>query len=380
VTTYSQAPSAVAATAWAEFPWEAIIDAVAPYYPIQFTPPPNNPVGITRIQLRKAFVGVFDICMSPSALSSLVGMIVDRLLVDDDEREEEDGSLYGRGRNDLHSDLSAEDKLEAAQDLVWVLMRDTTELANDNDAGAVTMIAPRSPGIHGSKIQCLEVDAVRLLSRALLALFQDSSKEVARLSRQQQQQEEEDPTQQHSLAKRTLDACRLLVSSLAQELEMADAGPSFPSQHRWDAFVAQPVESLAIAGLREPDRVSVAYLSCLAASGGYVQSLFKRNAIPLVASNPLSFAAHSTCSDPRLSVSSSKRALEGCSTRMSRHLLTFPRRFTASVPSSQRATHRWCTWPRNAVSSFTHIRPNPTELRPFRRCTNSSLVACRPHS
>ena len=40
------------------FPTVSIFDAVAPYYPIKFTPPPNDPYGITRDGLRDALMAI----------------------------------------------------------------------------------------------------------------------------------------------------------------------------------------------------------------------------------------------------------------------------------------------------------------------------------
>ena len=43
---------------WNSFPAATVLDAVAPYYPIRFTPPSNDPHGITRTDLRTALKSI----------------------------------------------------------------------------------------------------------------------------------------------------------------------------------------------------------------------------------------------------------------------------------------------------------------------------------
>jgi len=50
---------------WNSFPAATVLDAVAPYYPIRFTPPSNDPHGITRTDLRTALNSI--LCFPTSA-------------------------------------------------------------------------------------------------------------------------------------------------------------------------------------------------------------------------------------------------------------------------------------------------------------------------
>lgn len=235
-------------------PWDHVLEAVAPYYPIQFTPPPNNVHKITKVQLREALIAVFDRCANVDAFSDMVGMVLERIVSD------ADSDALGAGG--FPAALTIEEQHEAAQDLTWLLFGSADDRAAQpdhqvTDDGSAAATAAGSS--NSSKVRYLDVNSVRHLAKALIAIFHDASKEIVR------KPDPESPA--HRVAKETLGLCRHLVSVLARDCEATSKAPS--SLSHWSAFVEEPVRGLA-AQLHAPSRVSVAYLACLASSGGYV--------------------------------------------------------------------------------------------------------------
>lgn len=189
------------------FPTVSLFDAVAPYYPIQFTPPPNDKHGITRQGLQHALLvilscGGYD---EPGDRQSMLNLASGIIL----ERVEED-------------DSSAQDKLEAVQDLTVLL-------------GAPTSLSPES---------------VRELSHALIATHALGTEGVA--------------LGKVGPYKALADACRSLVSKVAADLEV--------DNDLWKVFVKETLQSDASLLATSPQsmrgRSTIAYLACLAASGG----------------------------------------------------------------------------------------------------------------
>lgn len=192
------------------FPTVAVFDAVAPYYPIQFTPPPNDKYGITRSGLQQALMGVlnnsdFDSKGDRESMLNLAcGIVLERLIPSSD------------------NDSTDEDKLEALQDLLLIL---------------------------GNRCHLLSPESVRELSNALIAAHSEGSSGAA-LGK---------TGPQKSIA----NTCRNLVSIIAAELETTDL---------WEVFVQEPIQSdltcLAISPESTKGRNTIAYFACLAASGG----------------------------------------------------------------------------------------------------------------
>lgn len=196
------------------FPWEQVLDTVSPYYPIQFTPPPNNIHQITNQQLRHALIHVFDSCQHQETVSSVLFMVLERILPEEGD------------------DVTLEEKCDALEDLDNLLF-----CRNDG-----------APMEVPTKLGLVDGNAVRHLSSALLSLFREASLQVVRAS---------DDSLSRLSGKRTVDACRRLVAKVARECETA----------HWDAFVGEPLQALS-RDLQEPSRISVAYMACLASCGG----------------------------------------------------------------------------------------------------------------
>lgn len=197
------------------FPVVDIFDAVAPYYPIQFTPPPNDKHGITRQGLQQALLAIltFGGYDKPgdrqSMLSLASGLIIER--IEDD-------------------DSTAQDKLEAMEDLTALL----------SEPAAASRMSPES---------------VRELSHALMATHTYAAEGVVASHRKQGS-----PHYCKALA----DMCRSLVRKVAAELEIHD--------DLWNVFVKETLQNnatlLATSPQSSKGRSTMAYLACLVASGG----------------------------------------------------------------------------------------------------------------
>ena len=71
------------------FPLTDVFDAVAPYYPINFTPPPHDNHGITQQGLRQALMGVltyfgYDEMAARNSIDTMLhlslGIVLERLI------------------------------------------------------------------------------------------------------------------------------------------------------------------------------------------------------------------------------------------------------------------------------------------------------------
>lgn len=205
------------------FPNEDLFDAVAPYFPIQFTPPPNNVHGITREGLNSALLAV--LChtkMDKNAIKHkrmpmidlTIGLFLEQLVPM--EGEEPPSTL---------------DKLEASECLLHLLFSDT--------------------GTSGM-VQLLNAGTLRNLWDAIKRTHDESSMEIDRVG------------VEGANNKRLADHCRTLVSRLALELEM------LADKSLWDAFVLDPLLKQKQQIKTSPSRckLTIAYIACLTASGG----------------------------------------------------------------------------------------------------------------
>ena len=206
-----------------QFPIVNIFDAVAPYYPIQFTPPPNDVHGITRQGLHESLMAV--LCFTgydsfaagqDTMLNLTAGIFLERLIPLDND----DGT----------SPSSVDDKLDAIGDLMTLLFRDA------------------------SLCDLMSEHTVKELSTALLTTHAEAAS-VATIGGENGQKN-----------KALADACRNLVSKVASALEVSSQSVL------WDIFVHDTVRVWSPLLSSSPQslkgRSSIAYLACLCASGG----------------------------------------------------------------------------------------------------------------
>jgi len=206
-----------------KFPILNLFDAVAPYYPIHFTPPPNDVYGITRQGLHEALMAV--LCFkgydaleagNETMLNLSAGIFLERLINVDSE--------------DMNTPSSVDDKVEAIADLSSLLFRANTCLCDQ-----------------------LSEDTVRELSTVLFVTHAEAASGASSAG--------EDGRKYKVLA----DACRDLVSKVTYTLEVSTR-PAL-----WNVFVRDTVQTrcqvLSTSPQSSQGRSSIAYLACLASCG-----------------------------------------------------------------------------------------------------------------
>jgi Dos2-interacting transcription regulator of RNA-Pol-II len=204
------------------FPVSELFDAVAPYYPIQFNPPPNDAHGITRASLRQAVLKVLSCTFydhdrhdDDSMATLSCGLILETLIP-----PPEDGPP------------TPKEQFEALEDLQ-------------------TFLFATQGGIN-TETNCdkLDIDDIKLISDALLVVHETSSLAVSR---------GDDVVHAKALA----DLCRTMVAQVAVATERR------PNKNAWQVFVEGPVRQLAVRlDSSASGRVAIAYMACLASSGG----------------------------------------------------------------------------------------------------------------
>ena len=204
------------------FPTEDIFDAVSPYFPIQFTPPPNDVHGITREGLHNALISVltftkFDASVSKFNRRPIMSLSADLFLE----------SLLPAPEDDNPGPLDKQEALECLSALLF-------------------------PDDHSRAIDMMETRIAVSLSNALKATHDEASLGVAKGG------------QMGSENKALADSCRAFVSRIAFELEQSS------NKELWEAFVNRTLLSLApkIKDAPSSSKTSIAYIACLTSSGG----------------------------------------------------------------------------------------------------------------
>lgn len=221
------------ATKSSKFPITHIFDAVAPYYPIAFTPPPNDVHGITKSGLKKALLSVlaytgYDAFVVVDAqdaaavagpeqdtmLRLTLGIVLERIV----PPEEDDPT-------------TTFEKLEALKDLSEILFSTGSMTSNCDKLDAATHY-------ELAKVFMVVHDA------ASMTFGQGGGKDMQ--------------------AKELADLCRTIVAQIALDLEQAS------DKKLWETFVMEPLRILSSRILTSPSesRTAIAYVACLCASGG----------------------------------------------------------------------------------------------------------------
>jgi Dos2-interacting transcription regulator of RNA-Pol-II len=206
----------------ASFPRSEIFDAVAPYYPIQFNPPPNDSHGITRKSLRQAVVRVLSCSYydegrhyDDNMASLACGLMLEAMVP-----LPEDGPL------------TYQEQFETLEDLQTFLL--STRGAD-----------------HETNCDQLDQTEIKRVAEALLSVHETSSLAVSR--------GEENP-----LVKAIAELCRTVVAQVAVSLER-----NTKCTAQWEAFAQEPILVLSMKqDSTASGRIATAYLAALAASGG----------------------------------------------------------------------------------------------------------------
>ena len=220
------------------FPNEDFFDAVAPYYPIQFTPPPNNIHGITREGLHTALTSVLTFTAmdegarryrKPTMMSCSFNLFLEQL-------------LPGQPEEDSTSTLEKLEGLECISNLFF-----PTSKKEIKRLGEFSM---------ESECTNLTFEEVRNLSTALITTHHEASVGTTNESGDLRDQN-----------KTLAENCRSLASIIAMELEKHSKNGT---QRLWDRFVSEPLEKEMKKLELTPAyaKTSIAYGASLAASGG----------------------------------------------------------------------------------------------------------------
>mmetsp|Transcript_17018 Transcript_17018/g.19065 ORF Transcript_17018/g.19065 Transcript_17018/m.19065 type:complete len:991 (-) Transcript_17018:2749-5721(-) len=215
------------------FPNEDFFDAVAPYYPIQFTPPPNNIHGITRENLHSELISVLTFTKmdgpgrlhrKPTMLGCSINLFLEQLLPGQADEE----------------NPTALEKLECMECISSLLFPDDQKERND--------------GNMENECVNLTFDEVRNLSMALIATHDEASVNVSHGG---------DISDQ---CKVLAETCRNFASRVARELEQSSKSGS----GLWEIFVSESLDKEGKKLKLTPAfaKTSIAYEASLAASGG----------------------------------------------------------------------------------------------------------------
>lgn len=204
------------------FPARDVFEAVAPYYPVQFTPPPNDIHGITRQSLHAALMAILcevrlgQASGPESMLNLTAGIFIERLCPPED-----DGTT-----NSTSADI-----LEAVQDLDRLLFRGTDSYCDQLDESTLRTLATALFSAH---------------TKASFGDFESDGNATK--------------------TKTAADECRNLVSKVALHLE------SGICEKLWAIFVLDTIRThssvLASSPQSNQGRASIAYIAALAACGG----------------------------------------------------------------------------------------------------------------
>lgn len=203
------------------FPVLEFFDAVAPYYPIQFNPPPNDAHGITRAALRQAVLRVLSCTFYDHDHDNCMASLSCGILLESLVPPPEDGPL------------TFKEQIEALEDLQTFLFA--------------------TQGID-KETNCDKANAeeIKHIADACLTVHEASCLTVSRRG--------DDAVTAKTLA----DLCRVVVARVAVATERRS------SKDAWQVFVELPVRKLSarLEYSSMSDRVAIAYMACLASSGG----------------------------------------------------------------------------------------------------------------
>ncbi len=240
------------------FPFMSIFDAVAPYYPIKFTPPKNDPWKITREALQNALMSVFTchiyddktfVDISSYGDENMIALAVQLVL------ERLAPSQYG----DEGEDITALDQIEALHDLSTLIIA-----PQQNDA--IHDWDERRNKRQQNILKSLSIPIMTELSSTLLRCHEHAS--TLSISSTNEGGEEE--------KKQLARSCRSILHNLVRELEKQskiqgdnESGKSLESL--WLCLVSDQISDLSTVILSSPQskkgQVAINYVALLSASG-----------------------------------------------------------------------------------------------------------------
>ncbi|KAL7545756.1 hypothetical protein ACHAWF_009108 [Thalassiosira exigua] len=240
------------------FPSVEMFDAVAPYYPVQFTPPKNDPHGITRGRLQGALMDV--LCergaiyrIPPVSKETNEGEYAQENMITLSARmflerlEPPKSSDYDPPSNGSESEVG--DKLDAVRDLSSLLLSQPSSSESEATANPMDQQLP-------SNATRLRPDFVSELSSSMARAHEEAASSDA-------------TSLAASIRKFSASLSHSLESSMENTKDQNGATNTAPL---WEAFVVHIVRHLTPILGSAPQgmhgRASTAYLASLAAEGG----------------------------------------------------------------------------------------------------------------
>ena len=251
-----------------EFPITELFDAIAPYYPVRFTPPPNDIHGITRLGIHTALFQLFtwhtkhdpqqDSVPESNMTTLATRLVLDRLappsaLDPYGQDEEEDGA---------EEIPTVQDQLEALDDLTHLLLLPLVQDMDEKDdtTSNTTTIRDIHPALSNL------TPTVLTEMRTIVSYCQNDSASKANPATSPSQEE----SQQYQAL---TNQCRTFCTRLAHDLEVYQTRSSLPhSKTFWNLWVRHPLETLGNTIATSPQsfkgRMATAHVASLAACGG----------------------------------------------------------------------------------------------------------------
>ena len=243
-------------------------DAVVPYYPIQFQPPPNNNIyGITRSSLRQAIMRIVSCTIydTHQESDSHIGM---KTIVD---------SVYRYGRSDdddtdtsmsqLTCQLLLDCLLPSPNDEEPLTYMEQVEILEDLEQFLFTAHSRKARNgndVSLSNLEMLQVTHQKEVAEALMIVHEKSSLAVSRNSNSSNNNKADTND-----AKRLTDLCRSMITKIAVATERVPFHKHI-DRHPWCTMVEEPVRKLSQHLYDQADtRIAIAYMACVTASGGY---------------------------------------------------------------------------------------------------------------
>ena len=239
------------------FPYTAIFDSAAVYYPVRFTPPPNDPHGITKEGITHALMDVITFCTPSShhhdeVISEHAGqddgnanmvVLATGLFL---ERLSPPRPLDPYGDDEEEQDISTvQDRIEALEDLSSLLLSSTE---GEHEYSVMKKLNPAS---------------VKEMSNVLYRCHDNAAASVTSSTSDEEKND----------FKTLADACRHFVTRIAYGFERMLRSPNVnPIDSFWDIFVKDRVKDLVGIIASSPQslkgRMAIAYLASLSACGG----------------------------------------------------------------------------------------------------------------
>lgn len=241
------------------FPFTSIFDAVTPYYPIKFTPPPNDPWGITKQGLHGSLMDVLTYSTHHVSNETVrTGLDVDNnmtLLVTNLFLERLHIEEHPYDDDDNEDSTTTQDRIDTIQDLFELLLPpfEHDQLSLTEKQMCISLLL-------------LPYEVIYQMSSIIRRCHEDAAISVVSSTNIEDKKN----------YKRLADLCRNFANRFAYELEILlpiqRQNNTILKKTSWESFVLCTTKELADVIASSPQsvkgRVAIAYIASLSACGG----------------------------------------------------------------------------------------------------------------